>query len=146
MNADTAADASGQPVGLRQAIEGWLGEFRPLLGAMSELAVSEARLAAVGLALMLAASVAVAIMAATAWTGAATALAFWLFDGPTIWLKTALFVMLLSVVGAGLGYLLVRRLATWLDFRATRQLLFKDGPATDSPERPSAAAGAGTSS
>ena len=114
---------------LGHALADWAADFRPLIGAMSDLAASEARLAAVSLGLVLAAAIGLVVMMSAAWIGAIAALALWLFGAATVWLKTASLIAVLSLAGAVLAYLVIRHFSRYLGFPVTRELLFQRGPA-----------------
>lgn len=123
MTTTTATTEEERQPGLGEAFGRWSAELRPLVGAMSDLAISEARLAAVSLVSMFAAAVALAVLAAVAWASLAAAVGLWIFAGTQAWIMVGLWTTLISIIGALAAYLLIRRLSGHLDFKATRGLL-----------------------
>ncbi|MCB1800785.1 MAG: hypothetical protein KDI82_03760 [Gammaproteobacteria bacterium] len=127
MTTATSTPAGERQPGLGEAFDRWSGELRPLFGAMSDLAISEARLAAVSLVSMFAAAIALAILAAVAWASLSVAIGLWMFVGTDVWIKVILWTALISAAGAAAAYLLICRLSGYLDFRETRGLLLGAG-------------------
>ncbi|MCB1787927.1 MAG: hypothetical protein H6953_12995 [Chromatiaceae bacterium] len=119
------ARSCDEPPSLRHALGQWGEDVRLMADALSELAASEARLAAYSLAMMLAAALVLAIMAAALWTTLASAIALAVFDGDEVWLATSLSVAAASALAGGVCYLMIRHLSRNLGFPGMRAVLFR---------------------
>lgn len=127
----TERDEAGVEPGLRSTATAWLAESRSLLDASTRLVAAEARLAAVGMGVVLAGAVALAILSTAAWLAGGTALVLWLLDAELIQIEVFGLVAAVSLLGAITAYLAIRHYAGYLGFPATRQLLLGQPTGTD---------------
>lgn len=132
-----AGDSSSQALpGLSQALEHWVSSVRAQLGATSELAANEARLAAVAAMVVLASGLTMGGMMVVAWAGLITAVAGLMFDVAEPLILTAGSVALSSLGGFFIAYWVARHYSRHLRFSATRKALFESsshGSADQSP-------------
>lgn len=135
-----APAAPPRRAGVGNLVGHMLGEAKSLVTDYVELAVLDARRAAVTLAWMLGAVLIVAVLLVTAWMGLVAALIVWMFDRGVSWPLAIAIAALVNIVGAAALALWMKRWLKELPFKALlRQLRGQDPP-------PAPASGPGTTS
>lgn len=134
------AQARTRPPGLGDLIGRLLSESKALVGDYAELAVLDARRAAVRLAWMLACVLIAAVLIVTAWMGGVAALIVWMLGEGVSWALAIGVAALINVVGAGALLWWMRELLVELPFAALlRQLRGEDVPGAPAAAMPVAA-------
>lgn len=124
------AQARTRPPGLGDLLGRLLSESRALVSDYAELAVLDARRAAVRLAWMLACVLIAAVLLVTAWMGGVAALIVWMLGEGVSWALAIGIAAVINVVGAGALLWWMRELLVDLPFAALlRQLRGEDVPA-----------------
>jgi uncharacterized membrane protein YqjE len=137
MNQEAAAERRPAPPGSRQIGLGELlghlfKESRNLVSDYAELAVLDARRAAVTLAWLLGSVLVVAVLVVTAWMGGVAGLIIWAFNEGISWGFAIGGAALLNVIGAGVLVWWMRHLLEELPFTALlRQLRAEDPPVSE---------------
>ena len=122
--------AAARPVGLGALLAHLLSEAKSLVTDYAELAVLDARRAAVNLAWLLGCVLIVAVLVITAWMGLVAALIVWMFSEGVSWPVAILIAAALNLAAAGGLYVWMRHLLKELPFTALlRQLKGEDPPA-----------------
>ena len=121
--------ARRQRAGLGELIGLFFAEGRALVSDYAELAVLDARRAAIHLAWILACVLIAAVLVATAWIGGVAALVVWMLGTGISWAGAIALAALLNVVGAVALLFWMRHLLIELPFAALlRQLRGEDPP------------------
>jgi hypothetical protein len=121
--------AVARPVGLGALLGHLFTETKSLVTDYAELAVLDARRAAVNLAWLLGCVLIVAVLVITAWMGLVAALIVWMFSEGVSWPIAILIAAVLNLVAAGGLYFWMRHLLKDLPFTALlRQLRGEDPP------------------
>lgn len=103
----------------------WLSTTGKRVSAVTELAMAEARLAAISVALMAFLALLAALFVFAAWgLGIAGVVHIFLDSGVTLWV-VLLAIAVVHVVGAVVLWAAAMRLGRHVEFRATQQQLFK---------------------
>ncbi|HLS84819.1 MAG TPA: phage holin family protein [Burkholderiales bacterium] len=120
---------SRRPGGLGDLLGHMLGEARHLVGDYAELAVLDARRAALTLAWLLGMVLVVAVLLVTAWMGICAAFIVWMFAEGVSWpLAIAIAALVNIAAAAALGWYM-KSLVKELPFKALlRQLRGEDPP------------------
>jgi uncharacterized membrane protein YqjE len=133
--------AASRPAGVGQLLGHVFSEAKCLVTDYAELAVLDARRAAVTLAWLLGAVLVVAVLMVTAWMGLVAALIVWMFSEGVSWGLAIAAAAGLNVLAAGALAWWMRHLAADLPFKALlRQLRGEDPPPP--PLNPNAGPGA----
>jgi hypothetical protein len=128
MNRDPATAA--RQIGLGELIGHLFKESKSLVADYAELAVLDARRAAVKLAWLLASVLVVAVLVVTAWMGIVAGFIVWAFNEGISWGLAIGGAALLNLVAAGGLFFWMRHLLEDLPFSALlRQLKGEDPPA-----------------
>ena len=118
-----------RPVSLGQALAQLVGETRSLVGDYAELAVLDARRAAIHLAWVLACVLIAAVLVVTAWMGGVAALIVWMLGTGISWPAAVAIAAVLNLVGAGALIVWMRRMLVEMPFGALlRQLRGEEPP------------------
>lgn len=127
--APRGASAPGRGPGLGDLLGHMFGEAKSLVTDYAELAVLDARRAAVTLAWLLGAVLIVAVLLVTAWMGFVAALIVWMFAEGVSWpIAIAIAAVVNIVAAAGIAWYM-RSLLKELPFKALlRQLRGEDPP------------------
>ena len=121
--------AGGRRAGFGDLVGHLFSELRSLVSDYAELAVLDARRAAVRLAWMLACVLVAAVLLVTAWMGGVAALIVWMLGEGVSWALAILVAALVNVAGAGALGWWMRRLLIDLPFSALlRQLRGEEPP------------------
>jgi uncharacterized membrane protein YqjE len=121
--------AASRPVGVGQLLGHAFAEARCLVTDYAELAVLDARRAAVTLAWLLGAVLVVAVLMVTAWMGLVAALIVWMFSEGVSWGLAIAAAAALNLLAAGALAWWMRHLVSDLPFKALlRQLRGEDPP------------------
>ena len=135
------AQARTRPPGLGDLLGRLLSESRALVSDYAELAVLDARRAAVRLAWMLACVLIAAVLLVTAWMGGVAALIVWMLGAGVSWALAIGIAAVINVVGAGALLWWMRELLVELPFAALlRQLRGEDVPPAPAVASPAVAA------
>jgi hypothetical protein len=115
--------------GLGELIGLFARETRALVSDYAELAVLDARRAAIHLAWALACVLIAAVLVVTAWMGGVAALIVWMLGTGISWPAAIALAALLNLVGAGALLVWMRRVLVEMPFGALlRQLRGEDPP------------------
>jgi uncharacterized membrane protein YqjE len=126
-----ASEPGGRQMGLGELLGHFFKESRNLVTDYVELAVLDARRAAVKLAWLLGSVLVVAVLVVTAWMGGVAALIVWAFNEGISWGWAVGGAALLNVAAAGALVWWMRHLLEDLPFTALlRQLKGEDPPAS----------------
>jgi len=118
-----------RPVGLGELVGHLVSETRALVADYAELAVLDARRAALHLAFLLGAVLVASVLIVTAWMGGVAALIVLMLGEGISWAAAIGVAAVLNLVGAGALAWWMRRLVTELPFTALlRQLRGEDPP------------------
>jgi uncharacterized membrane protein YqjE len=118
-----------RPVGLGELVGHLVSETRALVADYAELAVLDARRAALHLAFLLGAVLVAAVLIVTAWMGGVAALIVVMLGEGMSWAAAIGIAAVLNLVGTGALAWWMRRLVTELPFTALlRQLRGEDPP------------------
>jgi uncharacterized membrane protein YqjE len=118
-----------RPVGLGELVGHLVSETRALVADYAELAVLDARRAALHLACLLGAVLVASVLIVTAWMGGVAALIVLMLGEGISWAAAIGIAAVLNLVGAGALAWWMRRLVTELPFTALlRQLRGEDPP------------------
>jgi hypothetical protein len=121
--------AARRPPGLGELVGHLLSEARALVADYAQLAVLDARRAALCLAWLLGSVLIAAVLLVTAWMGGVAALIILLWGGGISWPGAIGIAALLNIAGAGALAWWMKRLLTDLPFTALlRQLRGEDPP------------------
>jgi hypothetical protein len=124
-----ARPGAARPVGLGALLAHLLGETKSLVADYAELAVLDARRAAVNLAWLLGCVLIVAVLVITAWMGLVAGLIVWMFSEGVSWPVAIFIAAALNLVAAAGLDLWMRHLLKDLPFTALlRQLRGEDPP------------------
>jgi hypothetical protein len=124
-----APGMAARPVGLGALLAHLLSEAKSLATDYAELAVLDARRAAVNLAWLLGCVLVVAVLVITAWMGLVAALIIWLSSEVVPWGWAIVIAAGLNLAAAGALYFWMRHLLKELPFTALlRQLRGEDPP------------------
>jgi hypothetical protein len=120
--------APGRPVGLGQALAQLLGETRGIVADFAELAVLDARRAAIRLAWLLGTGLVVAVLVVTAWLAlVAAGIVFMLGEGMS-WIAALAIAAGLNLVGAVALVFWAKHMAVEMPFTALLRQLRGDPP------------------
>jgi uncharacterized membrane protein YqjE len=123
------APAAGRQVGFGELVGHLLREAKNLAADYAELAVLDARRAAVKLAWLLGSVLIVSVLLVTAWLGGVAALIVWMFSEGVSWSLAISAAAFINVVGACALVWWMRHLLEDLPFSALlRQLRGEDPP------------------
>jgi hypothetical protein len=126
---DRQSPAGARSIGLGALLAHLFSEAKSLVTDYAELAVLDARRAAVNLAWLLGCVLIVAVLVITAWMGLVAALIVWMFAEGVSWPVAIGIAAALNLVAAGGLYLWMRHLLAELPFTALlRQLRGEDPP------------------
>lgn len=121
--------SQARPVGLGGLLAHLFSETKNLVTDYAELAVLDARRAAVNLAWLLGCVLIVAVLVITAWMGLVAALIVWMFAEGVSWPVAIGIAAVLNLLAAGGLYFWMRHLLAELPFTALlRQLRGEDPP------------------
>lgn len=124
------AATAGRPVGLGELLGHFVRESKGLAADYAELAVLDARRAAVKLAWLLGSVLVVSVLVVTAWMGGVAAMIVWAFNEGISWGWAIGCAALLNLAAAGALLWWMRHLLEELPFTALlRQLRGEDPPA-----------------
>lgn len=126
--AEVQPTATRRPPGLGEVIGRLLGDARSLVADYTELAVLDARRAAIRLAWLLGAVLIAAVLVVTTWMGLVAAGVVFMLGHGTSWVTAILIAALLNVLGAAaLGWWMLA-LIKELPFTALLRQLRGDAP------------------
>jgi hypothetical protein len=126
---DRPGIAAGRPATLGGLLAHLLSEAKSLVTDYAELAVLDARRAALNLAWVLGSVLIVAVLLVTAWMGLVAALIIWMFSEGVSWGLAIVIAALLNIAAAGGLLFWMRSLLKDLPFTALlRQLRGEDPP------------------
>jgi uncharacterized membrane protein YqjE len=126
---DRPAAAAGRPATLGGLLGHLFAEAKSLVTDYAELAVLDARRAALNLAWVLGSVLVVAVLLVTAWMGLVAAFIIWLFSEGVSWGVAIVIAAVLNIAGAVALLAWMRHLLKELPFTALlRQLRGEDPP------------------
>jgi hypothetical protein len=126
MNRDAV---SRRRIGLGDLLGNLLSETRSLFTDYAQLAVLDARRAAVRLAWLLGAVLVASVLIVTAWMGGVAALIVWMLGTGMSWILALVIAAVLNLIGAAALLFWMRELLSELPFTALlRQLRGEDPP------------------
>src|SRR5262245_26171020 len=127
-------DPRPRQAGIGQLVGHLFSELKALATDYAQLAVLDARRAAVRLAWLLACVLIAAVLVVTAWMGGVAAGIVWMLGEGVSWITALAIAAFLNIVGAGALVWWMRHLLTDLPFQALlRQLRGEDPPTETQP-------------
>ena len=125
---DFGAAPPRKPGGLMEALGRLLSEGRALVADYAELAVLDARRAAIRLAWLLGSGLMVAVLVVTAWMAGIAAVIVWMWGEGVSWPAAIGVAALVNLLGAGALVWWMRHLVVELPFTALLRQLKGDPP------------------
>ena len=127
-----------RPAGLGELVGHLISEARALVGDYAQLAVLDARRAALSLAWLLGSVLIASVLLVTAWMGGVAALIIVMWGGGVSWPAAIGIAALLNLVGAGALAWWMKRILTDLPFTALLRQLRGDDPPPPVVQSPAA--------
>ena len=117
-----------RPIGLGQALAQLVGETRSLVGDYTELAVLDARRAAIRLAWLLGTGLVVAVLVVTAWLALVAAGIVWMLGKDISWIAALAIAAGLNIAAGVALVLWAKRMAVEMPFTALLRQLRGEPP------------------
>jgi hypothetical protein len=121
-----------RPIGLGQALAQLFSETRALLGDYAELAVLDARRAAIRLAWLLGTGLVVAVLVVTAWLALVAAGIVWMIGKDMSWIAALAIAAGLNIVAGVALVLWAKHMAVEMPFTALLRQLRGEAPKVES--------------